>query len=91
MPNPGAWSACGPVEPDRSEAEQPAGRELAGPNHRLKFALLSSGSPQYEIARACAMGETRLSRIVRGRARPNAAERRALAARLGVPEAELFS
>jgi transcriptional regulator with XRE-family HTH domain len=61
-----------------------------GPNVQLKFALLNTGTPQYVIARDCGMSETRLSRIVRGRATPSAEERQALAAKLGRNVLELF-
>jgi transcriptional regulator with XRE-family HTH domain len=56
----------------------------------LKLALLRSGEAQYELASRLGIGETRLSRIVRGRVRPTPEERKGIAEELGVPEADLF-
>jgi transcriptional regulator with XRE-family HTH domain len=59
-------------------------------NERLKVALLRSGRTQYAVAAAAGMSETRLSRIVVGRAPGTEEERRAIALALGVPLDELF-
>ena len=56
----------------------------------IKVALLRRGELQYEFASRLGMGETRLSRIVRGRVDPTAEERKDIADALGLPEAELF-
>lgn len=57
---------------------------------RLKAAILALGRPQYELAKYFDGGETRLSRIVRGRAEPTDEDMRRLSELLGVPLAELF-
>ena len=57
---------------------------------RLKVAMLESGRPQREYARACNIAEPRLSSIVRGWVDPRADERGALARTLGATEQALF-
>lgn len=57
----------------------------------LKLALLRRGEPQYELASRLGIGETRLSRIVRGRVKATPEERTSIANALGLPEADLFS
>ena len=56
----------------------------------LKMALLRRGQPQYELASRLGIGETRLSRIVRGRVQATAEERLQIADALGVAEKDLF-
>ncbi len=56
----------------------------------LKLALLRRGELQYEFASRLGIGETRLSRIVRGRVDPTPEERKGIAKALGMTEAELF-
>jgi transcriptional regulator with XRE-family HTH domain len=56
----------------------------------LKLALLRRGERQYELASRLGIGETRLSRIVRGRVEATPEERARIAEALGVPERELF-
>lgn len=59
--------------------------------NNLKFSIINLGQPQYAIAAKCGISETRLSRLVRGRADPTEEERRALARVLRAPEARLFT
>lgn len=56
----------------------------------LKLAILESGRAAYELASAIGISESRLSRIVTGRIVPTPAEKRAIAAALGVGEDLLF-
>jgi len=58
--------------------------------HMLKLALLREGVAQYRVAASCGISETRLSRLVQGRARPSSDERAKLASELGIPETDLF-
>ena len=57
---------------------------------KLAIALFIANAPQYEIADAAGMSETRLSRIALGRIVPTAEERRQIARALKKAEAELF-
>jgi len=56
----------------------------------LKFAILKEERHQYELASEIGMSETRLSRIILGRAQPTADERRSIARALNMSEDELF-
>jgi transcriptional regulator with XRE-family HTH domain len=58
---------------------------------KLKMALLRKREAQYELAARVGISETRLSRIVQGRAEPTEVERKSIANALGMPEADLFS
>ena len=55
----------------------------------LKLAILTVRVRQYELAQRAQLTETRLSRLVTGRAHPTDEEIGRLAAALGVPEASL--
>ena len=55
-------------------------------NTTLKVALLRAGLPQFRVARELGMSETRLSRIVQGRALPSAEEAQRLRELLKCPE-----
>ena len=59
-------------------------------NVRLKSALLATGKRQFEIAAELGWSETKLSRIVQGRAAADKDEQKALARYLKAKEAELF-
>ncbi len=59
-------------------------------NLQLKLALLESGEPAYRVAARAALGESTLSRIVRGRRLPTAEEMRRIARALHVPEGRIF-
>ena len=59
-------------------------------NKKLKVAVVSSGRPQFEIAVAAGMSETKLSRIVRGRASPTEEEALRIARALEQPPEHLF-
>lgn len=56
----------------------------------LKMAVVASEESQRQIGVAADIGETRISRIVRGWTNPTEAEKQALAEVLGRPVAELF-
>ena len=58
--------------------------------NQLKLAILNSNVPQYVLAAKAGMSETKLSRVVRGRADPTEDERRRIAKALGVSEDDLF-
>jgi len=58
--------------------------------NELRRAILDDGRPQYILARLIETTETRLSRIVCGRAAPTLDEQRRLAEVLGVEAAKLF-
>jgi transcriptional regulator with XRE-family HTH domain len=60
-------------------------------NNRLKDAIFRSGRFQYAIAQEAGLTETRLSRLIQGRALPTPLERRRIATVLRCPEAELFA
>lgn len=60
-------------------------------NSRLKLALLECGVPQYVIAQRMGVSETRLSRIIRGRAQATREERKSLSELLGVAEEDIAS
>lgn len=55
-------------------------------NTKLKLALIEHGVPQYVIAQRMGVSETRLSRIIRGRAQPTREEQKRLSELLGVAE-----
>ena len=57
----------------------------------LKKAIIDAAIPQYEIARQTNISETRLSRLVTGRAIPTDEEKTALARTLGAASNDLFS
>lgn len=59
-------------------------------NSKLKDAVFKLGRHQYEVAREVGISETRLSRLVQGRAEPTVGERTRLAKVLGVDETDLF-
>lgn len=59
-------------------------------NTQLRDAVFRSGRFQYEVAREAELTETRLSRLVQGRAEPTAKEKRSLARVLRVQENKLF-
>ncbi len=59
-------------------------------NTQLKIALLGRALRQFEVARRTGMSETRLSRIVQGRAEPTEAEKAALSRELGATPQDLF-
>ena len=56
----------------------------------LKLALLRRKETQYSLAARVGMSETRLSRIVQGRAEPTRDECKQIADALDVPERDLF-
>jgi hypothetical protein len=66
-------------------------RRLLVPYPALVAAIATSGRTQRGIARAAGMNHRSLSYIVRGTRRPNARQRAALAAQLGLPEHVLFA
>lgn len=55
----------------------------------LKKAIIDAAIPQYEVARRTKISETRLSRLVTGRASPTDEERTALATVLGAASVDL--
>lgn len=57
---------------------------------KLSIALFLAGTPQYEVASASGMSETRLSRIALGRVQASADERQRIAEVLGKRVDELF-
>jgi transcriptional regulator with XRE-family HTH domain len=57
----------------------------------IKIAIMLRGLLQFQVAAAAGMTETRLSRIVQGRAIPTADERKRLGKALGKTERELFN
>ncbi len=59
-------------------------------NVALKMAVFSSGRLQIEIAKACRIHETRLSKIIRGHVDPTPKEKLRLAIELGVTPDVLF-
>jgi transcriptional regulator with XRE-family HTH domain len=59
-------------------------------NIKLKTAILESGKYQDQIAREAGMGEVRLSRISRGKAKPTEAEKIILSRILKKGIEELF-
>lgn len=59
-------------------------------NKKLKLAVLNSGRPQFEIAIAAGLSETKLSRIVRGRAKPTESEAVRIAGALDMSAEQLF-
>jgi transcriptional regulator with XRE-family HTH domain len=56
----------------------------------LKMLLLRRGIAQIELARQTGMNTARISRIIRGRIRPRARDRRRIARALGAAESKLF-
>lgn len=56
----------------------------------LKYYILGSRIPQYELAQRVGITETRLSRLATGRATPNSTERTSLARALNVDPDRLF-
>ena len=66
-------------------------QKTATPNKALEHAIIDSRwSTQRELAKRLPFDETRLSRIVNGKARVSPDERRALAKALRRPQRELF-
>lgn len=65
-------------------------QKVATPNRALEHAIVDSGRTQRELARRMGMDETRLSRIVSGKARLFPRERRAIAKALRLPQRVLF-
>lgn len=57
---------------------------------KLKILLMQRKLPQKELSRGIGMSESRLSRIIQGRVRPRARERRLIAEKLGVPQVQIF-
>ena len=59
-------------------------------NLKLKMAILKRFPCQADFAQVVGMGETVLSRIIKGRRFPTAVQKQIMAEKLGVPETELF-
>jgi hypothetical protein len=57
----------------------------------LKIAIVKSGKTQRQLSLECAIVETRLSNIVRGRDLPTVRERTALAGALSCSAEDLFA
>lgn len=57
---------------------------------RLKLTLLERGLTQCELARLAGMKPAKVSRIIRGRIKAKARDRRVIARALGMPRAKLF-
>ena len=60
-------------------------------NTALRLAIIETGQFQYQIGEQAGIHEARLTRIVRGRARPSERERLALSGVLGKDEGALFA
>jgi len=56
----------------------------------LKVAIVGDARPQYEIARAAGLEETRLSKAIHGRCSLSPDEKHSIASTLGTSVAELF-
>lgn len=57
---------------------------------KLKIVLFRERIPQKELSHSIGVSESRLSRIIQGRVRPRARERRLIAEKLGVPQVQIF-
>jgi transcriptional regulator with XRE-family HTH domain len=57
---------------------------------RLKFALFQKQISQAQLAREIGRTPAHVSRIVRGRVKPRARDRRRISSFLGISEAQLF-